>query len=284
MHVPKTAGSTLKWIIERQYSPSHTAVIESEDLLEQYRAFQAMPPEARGRLECVIGHVPYGVHQWLPQGARYITMLRNPVAWTLSFHNYMRSMPFFDTHPDLKVFHGVRALDLNGFVSFLEDSNMADMQTRMISGEVDVTTTLPPYMRLSEDALERAKHRLRDEFACAGLVERFDESLLLMKRRLGWRHVYYRKLNVSRDRSEPRNLPRHTLQRILACHRRDVELHDYAGALLAAQIEAEGPGFERELRRLRRLNVMYDRLVPLYEASGLLRLRRALRQAFATTD
>lgn len=277
LHVPKTAGSTLKWIIARQYPIGTTMTIESENLLTQYHAFLALPLDVRRCLRCVQGHVPFGVHRWLPQGARYITMLRDPVEWTMSFHAYVRRMAFFDDHPDLTLFRGVRGLDLDGFVSFLIDSNMADMQTRMISGQTDLSRHLPPYAPLTDDALDCAKRNLREYFDCIGLVERFDESLLLMKRKLGWGNVHYRRLNVSEGRNKRAELSPTTLQRILDCNRRDVELYEETCRLFSAEILAAGSAFQAELRRFQRNNVIYNKLLPIYEASGAFRVRQALR-------
>lgn len=277
-HVPKTAGSTLKWIIQRQYPADRTVIIEGEEMLGEFHAFMAQPEDVRRRLLCLAGHIPFGVHRWLPQGARYITMLRHPVEWTLSFYAYIQRTPFFEQHPDFALFRGLRDAGLDNFVAFLERSNMVDMQTRMISGQIEVIDFLPPYEPLKDDALECAKRNLRTSFECVGVAEHFDESLLLMKRRLGWRKVHYRRLNVSKGGRGRAGLPPATLERILACHRRDVELHDEACRLLAAEVEAAGEDFQRELRRFRRNNAVYSRLLPFYEASGLYRLRQVLRR------
>ena len=278
LHVPKTAGSTLKWIMQRQYPAERTVVIEGEAMHQQYLAFQAQPAQARRRLRCVIGHVPYGIDRWLPQGACYVTMLRHPVAWTLSFRSYLRRMPFFEQHPDFAAFRGASRLGLEGFVDFLARANMLDMQTRALSGEMDAERFLPPYRPLGVDALERAKHSLRAGFASVGVVERFDESLLLMRRKLGWRRIHYRRLNESADGGGRARPAQALVERIVQAHRRDVELYDEACRLLSQQVAAQGEAFQRELRRFRRSNAIYDRLLPLYEASGLQRARRALRR------
>lgn len=67
---------------------------------------------------------------------------------------------------------------------------MANMQTRAISGQIEVLNFLPPYEKMTDDALDCAKRNLRINFKCAGVIERFDESLLIMKRKLGWRKIY----------------------------------------------------------------------------------------------
>lgn len=278
LHVPKTAGSTLRSIIQHQYPEDRSLRFEGAGLVKQYEAFQAMPEDMRRRLNCVVGHMPYGAHCWLPQGARYITMLRDPVEWTLSFHAYMRRMPFLSQNPDFAAFRGVCNLDLDGFLDFLVHSNMVNLQTRVISGQIVLLNLLPPYEPMTNDALDRAKYNLRVNFECVGVVERFDESLLVMKRKLGWGKIYYRRLNVSEGRGGRTELPRAILDRILECHCSDVELYDEAFRLLSAEIEANGAVFQKELRRFRRNNAIYSRLVPIYEASGLYRVRRALRR------
>ncbi len=42
--------------------------------------FKTLSEERRRRLRVVRGHAVYGIHEFLPQGATYITMLREPVA------------------------------------------------------------------------------------------------------------------------------------------------------------------------------------------------------------
>jgi hypothetical protein len=140
-----------------------------------------------------------------------------------------------------------------------------------------MVTLLPPYAPMADDALPCALHNLRSRFDCVGLVERFDESLLLMKRKLEWRSVRYLRLNVSEGRIRRNEVPAATLQRILACNRRDVELYEESCRLFAAEILAAGEDFQTELRRFRRNNRIYNRLVPIYEACGLHHLRAALR-------
>ena len=134
---------------------------------------------------------------------------------------------------------------------------------------------------MTNDALDCANRNLRANFECVGVVERFDESLLLMKRKLGWRNIYYQRLNVSEGRVRRTELPQATLNRILECHCRDVELYDEARRLLSAEILAAGNGFQTELRRFQRNNAIHNKLISIYEASGLSRVRHALRRGLA---
>jgi hypothetical protein len=66
-----------------------------------------------------------------------------------------------------------------------EDHYTRNEQVRRIAG-------VPPEKGpCTEATLEKALEHLRTDFAVSGLTERFDESLILMKRRLGWSKYPY---------------------------------------------------------------------------------------------
>lgn len=56
-------------------------------------------------------------------------------------------------------------------------------------------------------ALGAAEAHLREHFAAVGLTERFDESLLVFKRHLGWGWVCYLKENISPGRPSLSEVP-----------------------------------------------------------------------------
>ena len=115
--------------------------------------------------------MPFGVRRHLPEGARYITFLRDPVERTLSQYYSVRA--------------GINEASLERDVALDEviarDLIADNLQTRMLSDELDPTAAP------SEEMLAQAKTNLRDGFAAFGVVERFDESFLLVMRRLGSR-------------------------------------------------------------------------------------------------
>ena len=79
LHIPKTAGTTLNRIIEWQYNPLSIFTIDPYGIRATAERLQELPEERRRRLRMVRGHCYYGLHKLLPQGATYITMLRDPV-------------------------------------------------------------------------------------------------------------------------------------------------------------------------------------------------------------
>ena len=61
-----------------------------------------------------------------------------------------------------------------------------NLHTRMLCGDPE------PFGEVTEEMLEAGERNLREDLAFFGLTERFDESLVLAKRRLGLRSILYR--------------------------------------------------------------------------------------------
>ena len=93
-------------------------------------------------------------------------------------------------------------------------------QTRLIGSPL-LAWTGP----IDRQTLETAKRNL-DAFTVAGLVERFDESVDLMQRLLGWTaRTTTPTLNVTPERREP---PADALTTLLQRNRLDLELYEFA--------------------------------------------------------
>ena len=102
LHIPKTAGTTLNRIIEREYSPFAIFTMDPHRIRATAERFKRLPEGRRRRFHVVRGHLFYGIHQFLPQGATYITMLREPVARLLSSYYFVLRRPLNPLHRKLK--------------------------------------------------------------------------------------------------------------------------------------------------------------------------------------
>ena len=101
--------------------------------------------------------------------------------------------------------------------------------------------------------LERAKRNLDEHFSWLGMTERFDESLILLRRTFGWRDVRYVSRNVSRSRAELTPAQRElTRAREPARHASCTSTPSGDGRRIAAE-----PGFAEELERFKRANHRY---------------------------
>ncbi len=102
LHIPKTAGTTLNRIIEWQYSPLAIFTMDPYRIRATAERLKRLPEGHRRRLRVVRGHLFYGIHEFPPQGATYITMLREPVARVLSACYFILRRPLHPLHRKLK--------------------------------------------------------------------------------------------------------------------------------------------------------------------------------------
>jgi Galactose-3-O-sulfotransferase len=235
IHIPKAAGRTMNSIVARQYSRHELLQIEGglgkTRIPDSERATQA---------KFVIGHVHYGLHRHLPGTSSYMTMLRDPVDRVLSLYRYIVSTPQHALHQRLA---NVSLLDFASGSDNMEE--IENGQTRQIAG---VTTGVP-----DAQSLAVAKRHLVERFVAVGIMERFDESVILFKRRLRWRMPYYVPKNVTQTLflEEP-GVP--AIKIIESRNTLDAELYRHACDLFEEQVSRAGPLFNAEVSVFRLLN------------------------------
>jgi hypothetical protein len=265
VHIPKTAGTTLTTILRTNEPGTRTRhggnVFKGSGGVKQGVTFESLLKNEGGELDrarVISGHFPLGIREYVPndRAVRYVTVLREPADRTLSHYFAIRERR-----------GGAQAQNKLELAPLPDEPTLDDMleggylhdnvQTRMLSG-------LPqPFGEVDEEMLEQAKHNLRDELTCFGLTERFDESLVLAKRRLGLRNILYRpfvatsrsgrratgRVNAERPRGD--ELPSELLQAAETCNRYDIELYRYAEQLFDEAPERQELAFDVELAALR---------------------------------
>lgn len=239
LHLPKTAGTTIAEVMRRQYRPEEFLLLANARTAHE--DFDRLDPATRARLRGIRGHVFFGIHEGLTQPWTYVTLLRQPVERVLSLYGYVWTEPRHPLHARVRE----EDVGLERFVAGDLSKEAINGQTRRIAGirgPVD------------DRVLATARGHLRRHFSVVGLTERFDQSLLLLQRTLGWRRPYYAALNVTRERLRRADVPPRVLALIEERNAFDLELYDVARGLFEEQVEAQGRGFEREARAFRRRN------------------------------
>ena len=254
LHIGKTAGTTIRQILRRQYAPAETLLIRNRPLRAEGEAdrptrestinfFASLPEAERARPSLILGHTIFGLHRHIPRPATYFTLLRDPVGLTISQYNYVARNP---NHP----LHGAASFrSLEAYVTSGVTLEADNSQTRAIAGD---TTT--PFGGCTDAMLATAKSNIEEHFSSVGLVERFDESLMLLQRAFGWSNPYYVRANVT-AKKEPVTSEARAL--IGEQNRLDLELNAWATERFDESI-AESPGFEHDLERFRRSNKRYS--------------------------
>ncbi len=266
LHIPKAGGTTLGEIISRQYPPESFCEVSFERL-DTFERFFAMSDAEKARIRCVKGHYPFGIHEYLPGRPVYVTMFRDPVARFISEYRFLREFP--EVRPDLPVPDEA----LESFAAYLDHvhgSGALNWQVRMAGGFLPMGRLTVPLDPLPDDAVDVAIANLERSCAVVGTLDRFDESVVLMKRVLGWRgRIHYLRENVNKRSPRAADITDKDRKRLAELMAPDLKLYAYASERLDREIRAQGPDFAREAARFRRWNNLlvnlqgkYQRLVP----------------------
>lgn len=185
VHVPKTAGTSIRTLIAANYEP-HTVLSlygARGEIFESCRQYIGKTSE----FELVQGHTPYGTHRYLGVSApRYFSFLREPIARTLSDIAHSRRHASHGFHhilsaPDLTLTEQVeKAKELTYY-----RNNM----THFLSGTFFTKDISLLEFNLAVDNLWQS------EFV--GITEYSEESFLIMGRQLGWKYFIPQKCNVA---------------------------------------------------------------------------------------
>jgi hypothetical protein len=177
LHVPKTGGSTLRWIIAKQTRSRGIYRIEAPDHNYQKRIdeFKTLPDLRKQKIEWLVGHMGFGLHEYLPQPSTYITLLREPIDRVLSFYDYahLKARPNDNT-------------DVKEFILRGGSKQVNNGQTRMLASLYGDYPDDVAFGRCSDEMLKIAKQNLREHFVGFGLTEQFDASIIHLRRKLGW--------------------------------------------------------------------------------------------------
>jgi galactose-3-O-sulfotransferase len=248
VHIPKTAGGTALEMFMAAYSrqavnDAGNFILDPEASARKLAGRRAWVAWERRGGRVTAGHVPYGIYrQYLPQGTRYMTVLRDPVERVTShYHQHIhRKRPGGNprgTNPKKVLTASMEEAFDRGLPMI---SNLA---TRFLCGHPS------PMGELPEGALEDAKANLR-EFAFVGVQERFAESMVLLQRLLGLELTPYVNRHVTVGRPKAEDLSEDDRQLILEHNRLDSDLYSFACGLFEEAVEAAGADFAADAERL----------------------------------
>lgn len=205
-----------------------------------------MSETQRANVRILQGHMGYGLHRAVPHQTRYFTLLRDPIERVISFYYFVRR----NKQHYLFDFVETENRTLKEFMESQVTPMVDNAQVRMISGVwLDV-----PFGDCDDELLDIAKKNLRDKFTVVGLTERFDETLLLLKRAFSWNNVFYTRKNVTKSRPRKYDLPPDQLQAVVDANHLDVQLYEYAQELFESHLGRQGITFPLELAILKLVN------------------------------
>jgi hypothetical protein len=194
LHLHKTAGMSLRGLFVKNYRDGgqfNTGLmdVDAADWAACRDRVRCLDPETMAACRVFKGHMPFGLHELLPEPSRYITFLRDPVRRVLSHYRMVVRKK------QLPAGHQIdpSRADWNlGAVPALARS-FDNGQVRMLAG-ADLRL---PFGACTEEHLQLATRNLDTHFEFVGLTERFDLSLMLLRRLCGWKWRFYVPDNVA---------------------------------------------------------------------------------------
>lgn len=169
LHIPKNGGSTFRSVLTVQYPFQKIYDIKNQNGKDSID----LPPDIRYKVTLLRGHCLYGIHQYLPGDSQYVTFLREPVDRAISFYYFTQN---------LKGPAGKRAksLSLRDFALTGVCPELDNGQTRRISG------VQPEFGGVNELHFQKAINNIDNHFVSVGVLDLFDESLLMIAKQLDW--------------------------------------------------------------------------------------------------
>jgi hypothetical protein len=249
LHIPKTAGTTLNSIIERQYAPPQIFAL-GERVQESLDSYRRMSTAEKQQYRLITGHMSFGLHEHVPGPSRYFTVLRQPLERCVSFYYFVQRLSNHYLHEYVYD----QSWSLAQFIESGVTIMMDNFQTRLLSGAWDK----PAYGACTPDLLAQAKQNLQNHFDVVGLTSEFDRTLLLLRRHYGWRNISYARQNVTEKRPSVQEIDPQTRRLLLAHNQLDMELYQFTQTLFAQQVAAQGNSFEWELAYFRLRQVWHN--------------------------
>ncbi len=240
LHIPKSAGTTLGRIIEWEYPPLRIFSVDPSFFRWSYRKLLSWPASRLARMLVFKGHMPFGLHERLPQRSTYITVLRDPIDREISAYYYALSRPVLPKHRMTK------RLKLK---DYMRVNPHANLQTKMLAGQDESYDFLGG--ECTPEMLETAKQNLATRFSLVGLTERFDESLAMAKLLFGWEIRHYAHFNVTKERPRKGSVPSEIREVIAERYKYDLMLYEYAVNLFNEQMAKCADRLRPELQAIR---------------------------------
>ena len=255
VHMFKSGGNTLNRILDWEYNPLRIFSVNGRYCRWSYRKLTECPAGMLAGMQVFRGHMPFGLHRFLPQPWTYITLQRNPIQRTISGYFARVNRVYYPDHRKTK------KLTFEEYLRTLAHNNS---QTKMIAGLNKSADFLAG--ECTEETLAVAKDNLRKYFSLVGITERFEETLALAKIKFGWKIEHYGSFNITQGR--PKAMAPEALALVAEYNRFDVQLYQYAVSLFEEAIARDADGIRGEIEAVRGARMTKSGRVTYYRTAS----------------
>ena len=262
LHIPKTGGTTLRDIIQRQYQSEKILMIpkldESEDILKEVSTSQI------NQLKLIQGHLKYGIHNHFHRRAKYFAIIRDPINRVLSTYYYVLSQK--NNPQNLSTSNN--QMTIYDYVQSGVNPFLINEQTQLISGK---TGNIDNPIIKSEELFSLAKENIENDFLFLGITEMFDETILILKNMLGWHMPYYSIANRTKNKPNYDAVDPTVISFLKEHNQLDIKLYNITKTSLLNKIVEENDIFQNRINKFKKINRLLN---PLFSYSRAIRLIR----------
>lgn len=252
LHIPKTAGTTFEHVLSRMYPG--TVFIFSGILEQDYEKYAKLTRDEKAKIALFTGHAPLITGFEEIDNTPTITLLRDPVERVKSFCQHVRegkSPYLLERYPPDK-------FNLDAFLNS-GNQELNNLHARNILGNRGFNLPeVPP-----EELVKQALDLLRNYIVGFGIVEYFDESLLLFRKNFHWKWPLYLNLNV-KDKTQTLEFQDYQIEKIRELNKVDFDIYKAALENFKESIEAHSNYLDKNLPVFRRRQKLFQRAAKIH--------------------
>ncbi|MEX2524046.1 MAG: sulfotransferase family 2 domain-containing protein [Gammaproteobacteria bacterium] len=215
LHIPKTAGTSLRKFVLENYEPEELFFIYSKDShFTTQEDFKALTQEQKKNYKVFMGHIGFNPVQFKGLQPTYVSMVRDPVERILSYYHHIMN--------EREEWRG-RNISLLKYLDTVGDSQLDNHQTRLLSGMHKRPVT--------DEHLQKAKQNIKKHFSHIGTTENFDDSVNELCRLFGWSKKEVPRKNVSEGRRKSDYYSDYEINQIRKLNQFDQKLYRFVERL-----------------------------------------------------
>jgi len=255
LHIPKTAGTSLRHVVMRRYAPPEVLILDGLHPERDLDKLIAQTPEQQQERKFISGHIPWGISTKLSMDPAYITCLRDPIERMISLYYYSKRTTDHYLHRTIMQ----SSLSLDDFLQSSLSTELMNGQTRLLAGLNPISPE-----PCTEEIYQTALHHLEKDILLAGLSSHFDETLLILTRKMGWTTPpFYRALNVRKTKAGTENISEETRKIFLKNNTFEQDLYQQVRARYEREKAAAGPEFPAKVLKFKKMNTLLQPLIRL---------------------
>lgn len=229
------------------YEKEHTFDIQVKNGELTIDSFKALGQSEKDQIRLLKGHMPFGLHNEFTHGAKYFTLFRDPLERAISHYRFVHRNPRHYYHQTLHA----KGITLNDYLLNPEIDELDNGQVRLVSGrdfEIGGCTA---------DDQNEAIQNLKDHFIAVGIMERYDESLVLFKQLLEWKELPHQPARNKSTTEDRPSLSSEVVNRFQELNRFDYALYNAAKEFFFRKKE-DVSGFSEEVDRYKADQLVFE--------------------------